>query len=78
VSKATPEAVKALLLKKRLETKRGEKSARQVREALIAALEHDAPPDSLDPQAVSLARKAPPHGPFPSHRTLMLIFEHEL
>ena len=52
-------------------------SAKEVRRELLSCIKDNRPP-VLSAAVVQDATRAAPYGAFPSHRTLMMIFEHEL
>jgi len=73
----TPQQIKAFLLAKKLRSLNAESAAKEVRAELLAALDEDRRP-VLTPEVVAHASRAEPYGEFPSHRTLMLCYRHEL
>jgi len=71
------QAARELVVAKRLREIKAVKSAELVRAELLSAIEEDRP-FSLSPGVITRARQARPIGEFPSHRTLMMIFENVL
>lgn len=67
----------ALYVEKRLREKRATAAAKIVRDDLLASITEDRF-HLLQPDTIADARRAKPYGEFPSHTTLIFMFEHEL
>ena len=77
MSKPTTHAVRQLMLRQRLQQIDAAESAKTTRRELLACTT-ECRPHLLSPGTITDARRAAPHGTFPSHTMLMLIFEPEL
>ena len=73
----SPDAVRALILRTRKREIGATESAKEVRRELLSCIEDNRQP-ILSAAVLQDAKRAAPYGAYPSHRTLMMIFEHEL
>ena len=77
MSEISPRTARDYALREHQREIEAEDAAKEVREELLAAIDEHRLPD-LSPETVRLARQAAPYGEYPSHKVLLMCFEHVL